>query len=529
MKWHLALLILCFSDHGLARVTSATLFPSHAQIVWEEDVTLEQGQGEVTLSGLPVSLEGDTLMAEIRGVPGVLTRRVQVRQVEQAEAVAAATRDLRKELLEVEHRIGSREDDIQAWNQKVRLMSQVSGTPGKITASELVELGDTVQENTRQALNQIREIRQSMVGDVAERDRIKRELAATQQDVRATKSVVVSYRSAKQGQAKIWLQYQTGDAGWRSQYNARLLTEGTGTEGKLVLEHLALVRQATGSDWENVQLRLSTANRRSGTDIPPLHPWVVSPGTEAMYQSRKASAPTMDVMQSEAVSATMGTSVQNDGVFTQSYRIAEPVSLASGNTDQFVAITSHEVPVSVETRFFPAMDLNGFIHASGRFEAETSLPAGKVTLYRDGQSVGRSHLEAISTGSELAMGFGVNDRVVAERVNEQDQKGEQGVFKGEKFVRRVNRYEITNNHPSAVAVRIFDRIPVSRQDNLEVEELEVTTPVQRDAGDIKGVLSWKRTIAAGESLTIKSGFELRVPESLELPPEFRGNAGSFGN
>jgi hypothetical protein len=150
-----------------------------------------------------------------------------------------------------------------------------------------------------------------------------------------------------------------------------------------------------------------------------------------------------------------------------------------------------------------------------------SLPAGPVTLYRDGQSVGRSHLDSLSTGSELAMGFGVNDRVVAEMVNEQNQKGEQGVFKGEKYVRRVNRYEITNNHPRAVAVRVFDRIPVSQQDDLTVKELEITQPVNRNTQDIKGVFSWERTIEPGKTITLKSGFELRVPEDSELPSEFR--------
>jgi hypothetical protein len=118
------------------------------------------------------------------------------------------------------------------------------------------------------------------------------------------------------------------------------------------------------------------------------------------------------------------------------------------------------------------------------------------------------------------MGFGVNDRVLADVINEQNQKGEQGVFKGEKYVRRIYRYEITNNHPRAVAIRVYDRIPVSQQDDLTVEELDITLPVNRNTQDIKGVLSWERTIDPGKTVTLKSGFEVRVPEESELPPEF---------
>lgn len=522
MKWQFALLMLSLPCAAVqAKVTSAILFPSHAQIVWEEGASMDQGSGAITLSGLPVSIQDETLMAEIHGMPGVLIQRVQIQQVEQAEVVAEATRKLREALTRIEHEIGAREDEIQSWNQQVSLMTKAAGTPSELTAAELSQLATTVQESTQTALSRIREIRQSMADDVAERDRIKRELAATQQDARATKRVTIVYQAERAGQAEVRLQYQTRGASWRSQYNARLTTADGGTDGTLVLEHLALVRQNTGADWEDVKLSLSTANMQLGTDIPPLYPWVVAPGDKPQYRAKSQLGSSMDMAQSEAVSAPQPTRVANDGAFTQRYRVESRVSLASGNSDQYVSVASHELPVSIETQFFPAMDLNGFVHASGTFDAEIALPAGPVTLYRDGQSVGRSQLQSLSTNSELAMGFGVNDRVVADRVTEENQKGEKGIFKGEKYVRRVNRYEITNNHPQAVAIRVFDRIPVSQQDDLTVEELEITQPVKRNALDVKGALSWRRVLDPGKAVTLQSGFELRVPEDSELPPEFR--------
>ncbi len=521
MKWSFALLILSLPFTVQAKVTSATLFPSHAQLTWEETAKLQQGSGELRLNGLPVSMQDDTLMAEIQGVPGVLIQQVQVRQVEQAEVVAQATRKLREALREVEQTIGAREDEIQAWNQQVKLMTEAAAAPGEVTATELALLASTVQESTLKALARIRDIRQSMTNDIAERDRLKRELAATQQDAKATKSVTIVYRARQPGQATVQLQYQTHGASWQSRYNARLQTAENGTDGTLVLEHLALIRQTTGTDWTDVDLTLSTANARLGTDIPPLHPWVVAPGVKAEYRSKNAGGLSMDMIQAEALSAPQTAQVVNDGAFTQSYRVESPVTLTSSSAEQVVTVADHELPVSIETRFLPAVDLNGFVHATGTFNGDISLPPGPVTLYRDRQSVGVSYLESVSTGSELAMGFGVNDRVIAKIVNEQNQKGEQGIFKGEKYVRRVYRYEITNNHPRAVAVRVFDRIPVSRQDDLTVEALEISQPATRNFQDMNGVISWERIIEPGNTLSLKSGFELRVPEDSELPPVFQ--------
>ena len=521
MKWQIAVLMLSLPWAVQAKVSSAILFPSHAQVVWEEGAEVDQGSGSITLSGLPVSIQNETLMAQIQGIPGVLIQRVQIQQVEQAEVVAEATRELRQELAQIEHRIGAREDEIQSWNQQVSLMTKAAGTPGELTAPELSQLATTVQESTQSALTRIRDIRRSMVEDIAERDRVKRELAATQQDARATKRATIVYQSERAGQAQVRLQYQTRSASWRSQYNARLSTAGGGTDGTLVLEHLALVRQNTGSDWEDVEVSLSTANMQLGTDIPPLYPWVVTPGENLQYRAKSQFGSSMDMVQSEAVSAPQPARVANDGAFTQRYRVEARVSLASGNVDQYVSVASHELPVSIETQFFPAVDLNGFVHASGTFGADIALPAGPVTLYRDGQSVGRSHLDSLSPNSELVMGFGVNDRVVADRVTEENQKGEKGIFKGEKYVRRINRYKITNNHPEAVAIRVFDRIPVSQQDDLTVEELDITQPVKRNARDVKGALAWQRVLEPGKAITLESGFELRVPEDSELPTEFR--------
>jgi len=68
-----------------------------------------------------------------------------------------------------------------------------------------------------------------------------------------------------------------------------------------------------------------------------------------------------------------------------------------------------------------------------------------------------------------------------------------------------------------VQVRIFDRLPVSQKDVLTVKPLEISEPVKRDVDDKKGVLAWDREVPAGQTVNVKSGFEVRVPEGTALP------------
>lgn len=117
------------------------------------------------------------LQVELAGIAGATIQQVQVDQVEQVEFVAEQTRRLLEELEDTEGRIQAHEDDIRAWQQQVTLMSRSAEKPGELSASELNDMAQTVKDTTQQALTQIREIRKAMSGDVAQRDRLKRELA----------------------------------------------------------------------------------------------------------------------------------------------------------------------------------------------------------------------------------------------------------------------------------------------------------------------------------------------------------------
>jgi hypothetical protein len=60
-------------------------------------------------------------------------------------------------------------------------------------------------------------------------------------------------------------------------------------------------------------------------------------------------------------------------------------------------------------------------------------------------------------------------------------------------------------------------MPVSQIDILTVEPLQISEPVERNVDDKKGVLAWNRTVPAGETVSVQSGFEVRVPQGKQLP------------
>ncbi|MBR9871137.1 MAG: DUF4139 domain-containing protein [Gammaproteobacteria bacterium] len=498
---------------ALAKITAATLYPSHAELTWKETGQVSAGAGAIEIKGLPLSLQDQSLQVMLEGLPGATLQQIQVVRAEREEFVAKETRRLRQALSEVNLRIQAHEDLISAWKQQVTLMNHAAESPNEVTASELSKLAVALKETTQSALAEIRQIRESMKDDLALKDRLTRELSQTTQNAKATKNVKVYYRAPSSGSVQIKLRFQTSEARWHSEYNARLNTE-VGTGGELTLEHMAVVQQTTGTDWDDVQVQLATANARKGTSMPPVNPWIVTPGQPERFQS-KAFAPMAEMRAGSSMADSAV--VEQASTFTQSYRLPEPVQIPSDASGQRFRVADHVLPVEVAVWSAPVLDPTGYIHAKGVFKGEVPIPAGQTTLYRDGQSVGQWHLGELSPGEDIALGFGADQAVNITVVNELERTGEEGIWKSENVQRRQNRFDVTNHHDKPVQIKLFDRIPVSEQDVLTVNPLKISEPVQRNFEDKKGVLVWDREVPAGETVSVKSGFEMRVPEGTTLP------------
>jgi hypothetical protein len=88
---------------------------------------------------------------------------------------------------------------------------------------------------------------------------------------KSMKQVRVELDIARAGIVNLNLSYVLPDARWSPQYEARV---GYKSEG-MQLSYLGSVSQATGEDWENIELTLSTAQPSSESVPAELNPWVL--------------------------------------------------------------------------------------------------------------------------------------------------------------------------------------------------------------------------------------------------------------
>lgn len=503
---------------AMADITAVTLYPNQAAVTREEAARLSAGSGQIEIRNLPAGLMERTLRVSVLGSNSAVVREVNLVSEQTTEAQAEKLTELRNALQTVTDTIGAHDDAVRAWRYRLDLLDRLTTAEGESALPDDINAtADSLFGQAQKSLSNIRRIEQEKRQLVEEQDRIKRELAALSNVPKEVKHLTVGYSAEQAADVTVVLEYQTRNAGWTSAYEARLDTVGD----RLALVHQAVVHQNTGENWSGVSLSLSTSNPDVGGQLPDPAPWILQPAPQplmgkAMMEADMAVMPAAPAREQHFGAAQQGAALVSNGL-TQHYQVPGELTLADGVRDKRLTVSQYDLGAKVSRRIVPALSSLGYVYGEASYDGESTLPAAQVALYQDGQFVGQNWLEQTEPGESLAMSFGVDDRVTVKVVREQDQRGEKGILSGQPYLERLNRYDVTNAHTSPIDIRVIDRLPVSRHDDIEVSYQGITTPYQENIDDKPGVIAWDRVIAPGRTVTLKAGFEVKVPEGQDLP------------
>ncbi|MFH8519203.1 DUF4139 domain-containing protein [Streptomyces gelaticus] len=235
--------------------------------------------GRVRVTGLPRSLDPDTLRARVLGAPGVRVGEARV-EVE-AEPLAAGTPDgLRHELERLHDAYAAaqgRRDRQLSRIEEIRALHPVPPArrrddPHRRTPVDAwLELAGFVEERLTGLHRRLVELEETLRAaehalDVAA-DRLERASTdAPSARVETTLCAVLTLDGAGAAEVELELEYGVPGAVWVPSY--RLAHRQGDDSGRLVLR--ASVAQRTGEDWTNVRVALATADLRRRTDLPRL-------------------------------------------------------------------------------------------------------------------------------------------------------------------------------------------------------------------------------------------------------------------
>jgi uncharacterized protein (TIGR02231 family) len=359
---------------------------------------------------------------------------------------------------------------------------------------------------------------------------IDREIARLETD-RASKppsklEVRIDLAAATATKVTLRVTYAVRNARWVPLYDTRLDTGTKDRKVALELVRRAEITQTTGEDWSNVALAVSTVRTARGGSAPDLSSLIVqypqvAPVSDlkdglvlrrqAGAASAAAPAPAGEVLKKMADEQQATAEV---GGFHVTFRIPGRVSLGANEGAKSLRISTATFAPEITIRSAPVVDPTAFLEASFKQSEDAPLLPGQVAIYRDGVYVGRGRMPAASKDETVRLGFGADDKVKIERSVVKRNEGSAGlIVTTSKTDERSFKTSVRNGHDFPIRVAVQDQLPVSENEDIQVEMLPSTTPpTTTNVRDKRGVLEWAFEAKPGEVKDISFAWRVRWPK-----------------
>lgn len=524
-----------FADQipATSRITDVTIYAQGARVV--RDVTFDAPAGvhDLTLDDLPPEVADGAAMRILPG-PGVtigayaLTAdgiptadpRRSAAQIAAEDRVKALESDERTALAAIDT-ITTRIDAAEAQAGFLRQLGTGDGGVGTATPQALQDMAAMIGTQTAQ----IATIRATAV---AERRQAEADLARVQTDLAAAREAQstllsegpgtstilrLSLATTTGGTGTVQVAYYIGNAYWSPVYDIDLAR----SEGRMTVTRGVVVQQATGEDWTDVDLTLSTARPGEQSSPSMLYADLRRIEPEVQIEARAASdgmmagapAPADAMMVNEsAVAAFVGDTVV--------YRYGLPVTLSSGVESLRLSLGSIDLAPDLLAIAVPRNDKTAYLQATAINTSDEILLPGQAMLLRDGALIAETTLGTIAPGVEFDLSFGPIEGLRLSRTLPVRAEAETGILSTSSQIAETATLKVENVTAEAWDVRVLDQVPYSEQEDLEITYTADPDPSETKVEGVRGHLAWNLSLPPGESREIKLDHVISWPEGMVL-------------
>jgi uncharacterized protein (TIGR02231 family) len=516
-------------------VDSVTVYPDGASVTRVISLDLPEGENSAVLKDFPLTLDPSSLRVEGEAGAKLTIGAIDARPPRAALPVNLPELDKRIEALKDERvNLQGAIDAATARRKFAERFATISpvGIGDKGEARPIAEwraafaaVGDEVAST------------EAAIRDAERKQReLDREIARLEQD-RAQKppsklEVRIELAAAAATKATLRVTYAVRNARWVPLYDARLDTGAKDRKPALELVRRAEITQNTGEDWSNVALAVSTVRTARGGNAPDLkslvvqYPQVPRPLSAGLSDSAVSSAaPAPDRQRllrsggGKSEEPVMEKAAEQQAAadvsgFQVVFKIPGRVSLGASEGAKSLRVSSASIAPDLAVRAVPVVDPTGFLEASFRQAEDAPLLPGRIAIYRDGVFVGRGQMAAAAKDETVRLGFGADDKVKIERAVLKRNEGSAGlIMTTSKTDERAFKTTVRNGHDFPIRIAIEDQLPVSENEEIQVEMLPSTTaPTTTNLRDKRGVLEWAFEAKAGEVRDINFAWRIRWPK-----------------
>ena len=499
-----------------APITEVTLYPGIAAV--QREARIEAQTRQLSFECLPASVDAQSL--QITSDEGV--RIGEIKTLMQARHMAKdCASPLDQQIRTLEDQLAAIEAEENAAKLVGEFLQGVSkpGDEAKISAAQIASTSQALRQSSRDNSVRAHQIQRQKQDLQTQLQPLREDRDRTGAQQAQVMKVTVQLASARA--ANVRLNYQVRGPSWQPSYRAQLST----VKNQVQLERQALVVQASGEDWSNVSLRLSTGQPTRSTQGALPRPWVVdvvqprTPEAPAPAPLARASRTVEKKMNAEIAMAPALPELDVssiDTAYATQFVVPYKITVPSSSERITLSLGQERLGTSLLTRTAPAMEEAAYLIAT--LQAPPGIwPAGPVTLFRDDALVGTGRLD-FGNAQALAQGlsFGRDDKVVVRRMPAQNNTGSSGWASSKTDRTIVRSYAVENRHNGAIALQVLDASPTSSNEQIKVQSQFSPTPGTTRWNAQNGMIAWEQNLGAGATAQFQATHQIRFPENLPI-------------
>jgi uncharacterized protein (TIGR02231 family) len=513
-----------------ATITAVTLYRGRAAVTRSVTLELTPGVYDLRFTNLPESVQPQTLQA--RTSPGLKVLSVDYTQEAATDAATSPA------VTQIDQRIKSLEQALRGiLNHRELNKSQQEFLAALTirTTSDAANAGGTSQLDLDAVKKQMdfitaerTRLQSELVSLDLEQPKIEAELAAARANREAmvskaseSRTAIVSVVAADPFKGDVSLTYLVANATWEPAYNIRAATDLSSAQ----IEYDAVLTQRTGEDWDEVRLTLSTAQPTMAANPPEIEPWYVDiarPESRGFAGRVSSQAPAAAVapeedravrMRAEMVDQAEKRALQDlsrdaavfGGGPAVTFELLRAITVKTNaerqQTTRIAAFNTAPTFVHVAT---PMLTEHVYVRGDLGNSSPYHLLPGRTAIFMGQDYIGPTAMPSVPPNGEFKMHFGIDQSVRARRQLASKVTESTGLLSGGRRTISEYRIAIDNGSGRNITLELWDRIPVSRSEEIQVALLDPSTPLANDAyyateQQPQGLLKWWLSVPAGAS------------------------------
>ncbi len=497
-------------------ITDIALYRGRAAITRTAELDLKAGGWSIFFRDLPSSATLDSVQASVDGNAKLIAVDTTAFPIE---------KDNNKLLTEIKQEIKHVEEKIaiaQAEEESIKLQASFLETLVKRSSSDKEQAVDLVsfQEQLAFIGKQMATIETQKLANnklheelTNERNTLVKRRNSISNESHVQRDAIIDIVVFAQDTITIEVTYLVNNASWEPSYSIRSSEGGE----SITIDYDAKVAQYTGEDWPDVNLTLSTAQPQRSASPPKPSPWYLdiqqptppAQPSAAMRRTRSSVNAEDAAIESDSFELRLGTAATAASVVGNgpavSFALPRTVSVPSNKNDkQKTAIASIDTTASLFRVAVPMITDSVYIRSKVTNDSPFILLPGEASIFHGSDFVGRTILPTVAPHETFPLDLGIDPKVIATRTLLEKKTSSTGLFGSSKETLFDYRVTVSNGHDAPLEIHLWDRIPVSQNEDIAVELKNESMQLSTDANYLeadfpRGLLRWDLTVPANST------------------------------